>query len=249
VLSLRDSLILVWGVLSCFTAFGLSSALAEDLVIIAVSGPTSNFERGQILDEQSRLDLQEGTGLSLMTQAGEVIELKGPFLGQIPTENKPSSEENESFLSTVSNLILGVKKQSTVIGAARRTLPIELADKNHLLINVDSSGNRCIPNDGAHFWRKNNSQMIDVSLRSDSARLTGIKWPENSNLLALPKAFHVDGDLLVVRLGKEPRRLILHVQPQDLDGEQIGHVLKWMLSMGCERQAVTLLNGLSETQQ
>lgn len=247
--SLRDTLILAWGIFSLFVALGPPQALAEDFVVIAVSGPVSNLETGQILDEQSRLNLQDGATVSLMTQAGETIELNGPFLGAVSTKKNSATEENTKFLSTVSDLILGVKKQTTVIGAARRTLPIELPDKNHLLINVDSSGNRCIPNDGAHFWRKNSSEMIEVSLRSDSARLTGTKWPENSNLLALPKELQVDGDLLVVRLGKEPRRFNLHVQPKALEIEHIGNVLKWMLSKGCDRQATTLLNGLAETHQ
>ncbi len=231
--------------LLCFVALNVSSALAGNYVVIAVSEGNS-LTAGQVIEIDQKVELAANAKAVFISQSGEMIELTGPFSGRISNTVDKDEEQSGDLVTTVAGLILGVKKQSSVIGASRETLPSGLADKSFWLITVDSSGPRCIPNDKAFFWRKNGEEALKVSLRSATARMTGLTWPAGASSLELPSEFLVNGDLLVMKVGKSPRKFNLFIQPQSLHANDLGGALKWMLAQGCERQATVLLHQISD---
>lgn len=243
--------------LAALTAIVMAAAPraeAANLVIIAASDAGDRFAPGLVLQSGDRLEIPAGGKLTLISQSGMVINLGGPYSG--PADAKALSGGSKApggvkgALAKIADLVTNTKKQSTVLGASRKLAPmIPIGDggqADHWLMVVDSSGHRCVRINKVDMWRKNSGHKSNVSLRSQSAKQTGLIWPVRANRMRLPQSFVRDGTLIVMKIGQEPRRINLHVTPADLDMDRAGAVLNWMIDNKCTRQAEVLVHRLHQ---
>lgn len=228
---------------------GFDRAEAGNLVVIAASDTGGKFAPGLVLGAGETLEIPAGGKVTLISESGNVINLVGAYSG--PADRKASSGTSggsgglKGALVKIADLVTRTKKQSTVLGASRKLVPVGASGQpDHWLMSVDSSGHRCVRLSKVDMWRKKTAMKSKVSLRSQSARQTGLVWPVSENRMRLPQAFVRDGTLIVMKIGHEPRRINLHVTPSDLDRSRPGAVLNWMIDNKCTRQAEVLISRL-----
>jgi len=226
----------------------IGSASAADLVIIAASDAGDQFTPGAILQSEQVLKVPVGGRLTLLAESGAIIKLDGPYSGPAHVPNSSVGTKSiagwSAALTKIAGLVSKDKKQSTVIGASRYIAPPLANLPDAWAMAVDSSGHRCVRADNVDMWRRKASARADLALRSKSARQTGLVWAAGHDRMALPQQFVEDGTLIVMNIGTEPRRFIMHVLPLDIDPMQPGAVLLWMIDNKCDRQAHTLIRRL-----
>lgn len=223
---------------------------AAELVVIAVTGST-DIAPGARLDDGKAIELSDGVSLTMLSQSGAIIKLKGPHSGPPVASSSATAGSDTNWSNTltgVNRLVGKSPKTSNVMGASRQVEGAEFNDPSDgiWLMAVESSGHRCVRAAGAEMWRFNTDTALKIDLRSDNARLRGLEWAEGQPRLALPNQFIEDGTLIVMKFGKNPRRFNLHVLPEHIEVEGWGRILRWMLEQQCDRQAQILVDALHE---
>ncbi len=92
--------------------------------------------------------------------------------------------------------------------------------------------------------RRNTRDTIKISLRSESAKRTGLIWENGKGTMPLPSEFIEDGILIIMKIDIQPRRFNLHVLPTTIKDKQWGKILVWMIENNCSRQSSVLIDAL-----
>lgn len=220
---------------------------APRLVVIAVSN-AGHIAPGSMLEPGSTITIPAGGKVTLINERGKVLQIGGPYSGPVVRKMAGGAAGGNGLkgaLTKIASLVTRQKKQSTVLGASRKVAPTDASGQpDPWLMSVDSSGHRCVRQQGAEMWRKRSDSKASVALRSQSAKQTGIIWQRGQSRLPLPQPFVKDGTLIVMKIGQDPRRINLHVTPAGLDAAQPGAVLNWMIDNKCTRQAEILIGKL-----
>lgn len=229
-----------------FSLVCFQSASAADLVVIASTGAPEAMKPGTILASSATITLPKGAKLTLISQAGEISHIAGPYKGKPPKagEDKDSASSTAVALNTIADAVTGRKAQSDAVGAVRKVaVGRETARVGGIWpLNVDSSGPRCLLAAGNHLWRRDPSRQTEVSLRGSGGRALGIIWKSGDRRLAIPDNILGDGERLAVSVGKSVRRFDVYVLPDDIGTRRHGRVLNWLISVGCRRQAHELID-------
>ncbi|WP_306147549.1 MULTISPECIES: hypothetical protein [unclassified Roseibium] len=230
-------------------AMMLLPARAE-IIVVAVSG-TDEIAPGTRLASGQSISLPEGARLTLLSQAGEMQVLEGPYSGEPTAKNGTSTQNTDAASwSAVLALVGDPDARSDVMGASRVTDGAFMVPPSIWHISVDSSGPRCTLPDTVALWRRDAGQGTDVSIRSSAGRLTDVVWPAKEHMFSLPNEFAADGRLMV-SIDSELRELTLIVAPEDLRQAGPGAVFTWLMEHKCQRQALALIErvhaGLSLT--
>lgn len=243
--------------LSCLLAAISTSALAEDLVVIAATNAGEAFKPGAIVSTGTAVKLPQGSRLTLLSKGGEVLRLAGPYSSVVDLPalagDAPKEKAWASTLSSIADVVSKKVVRTNVVGTSRAVIaPMALIEPDVWQLTVDSSGHRCLNSAKSNLWRKNASKSLTIDLRSQEAQQKGLTWPVGINHMDLPKKFMKDGTLVVMKIDAQPRRFNIHVLPADIEADQWGDVLHWMVSKECTRQANLLVgrlhNGLGRTQ-
>lgn len=224
-----------------------SAHAAGNLVIIAASN-AGKLAPGSVLQPEKPLAIPAGGKVTLLSKNGDVIKLRGPYSGPaggaLSATTIKQSGDWSSTLTKIASLVSKHKKQSTVMGASRMTASADPEQPDFWLMAVDSSGHRCVRSQKVDMWRRKARINAKLSLRSKTARQTGLIWKAGERRMRLPQKFIEDGTLIVMNFDKEPRRFTMHITPENLATNRAGTVLQWMITNDCHRQAQIIIKHL-----
>jgi len=230
-------------------AYLSSIAYADDIVIVR-STETETLSAGQILDSQTPLVLPENAELTLVSETGDVLSLKGPYQGLIKMPNSNSAFADPNLISTLSSLVRGDYEplEKTALRAKSHEIPqsiwqVNLSNnKRHYCVKMAES---------VLLWRpKNESKSASrlVIKHKNSGQHVQTMWPAHQSTLVWPKNLPiVYGDTYTVELknlrgGSSFKKLVLYQLPPNLPTNS--HKVVWMAGRGCIPQANRLLASL-----
>lgn len=223
---------------------GQSPATAAELVVIASSIP--GFTVGQIVASSKEIQLPPEASVTLISEAGKIISLKGPRQGSMGVkepEAKPSG-----LITSISDIFAREKTESASLGAVRG---VRLGGRPNTpddpwAINVSKSGQYCVSlTQSVALWRpdsRRNSRLILTNIDNDKEVRT--VWHPGQRLLYWPRLMRlVSGATYRANLSTQDQltRLTIRLIP---DLPTPAHSAVWMATHGCMGQAVRLLNSL-----
>ncbi|NQU57773.1 MAG: hypothetical protein HQ513_11100 [Rhodospirillales bacterium] len=218
------------------------SASAQDLVVVGGGAP--NLHLGQIVKSDAPLDIPAGSTVTLVSESGKTITLKGPHAG--PAGIGAEGAGNAGLVASLSGLLSGAGKNTSSLGAMRAIAPPP-PPGDPWVIDTGQSGDHCVPANGpVTLWRARNTKTWNMALKnlSNKSKSTTV-WPVGTNTLNWPSGVAlVDGSRYLLRLKKSrmSRKFTLHLVPGDLPSP--AHKVAWMTDKGCRKQAMRLLDRL-----
>ncbi|MEM6491649.1 MAG: hypothetical protein AAF684_07105 [Pseudomonadota bacterium] len=216
------------------------AASAADMVVIQSSGASVN--PGDVISDSAPLSLASGASVTLLTAAGQTLNLTGPFNG-VPEAQ--STGGDSAIASAISNMLKGQRKSTASLGAIRSgsTSEAEATVPSPWLISVESSGDRCIYSDRAILYRGDNAEEATLSLTGGVKSIRGAKWPAGAAEVALSNDTFADGGVYTATLGERSVELTMHKASTAMNNP--AELAAWMAQKGCVSQALALLNGLN----
>ena len=225
-------------VLAIFLVWVAIPAVAGELVIVASSAP--DLKPGQIIKTDAVIQVPSGTSITIVSQTGKLLTLKGPYTGPPGPRGQGGGDKN--LISSLSNLLLRLGEETSIGGSrAGRGLT---APSEPWAISVHRSGHFCYQAAAsAKLWRAKTVRNWNFSLKNmvDKTKLV-TNWPAGSETLDWPSKVTLgDGVTYMARreTPKFERRLVLHRVPPDLPTDV--HKAAWMAEKGCLDQAKRLL--------
>ena len=217
----------------------LATAQAKDLVVVA--GTVPKLKLGQIVKASTSLDIPEGKSVTLASESGKMVRIKGPHNG--PSGMADDGIKEPSLITALSRLLSGPVGKKTAIGAMRSGRGLAHSDPW-----VIDTGNRekiyCIQEGGQTlFWRSNHAKTTMLTLESlKEKNKVVVVWPRSTRTLTWPpKIPLLDGAEYRSHLkGKRrKKKFVLHLVPSGLPTN--AHRAVWMARKGCVAQAKRLL--------
>ena len=226
--------------------FGLflvaGQAAAQDLVVIASSA--SGIKAGQMVKPGAALNVPAGANVTLVSQSGKTIMLKGPFSG-VPGGGAGGGGD-KSLVSALSKLMSAADGKSATLGAMRSGIAKEPNDP--WVVDVGRSGTHCVPAGGpVTLWRGDGARASSVRIKNMTAGAKAeVAWPAGAKSLEWPaEATVADGNTYLVRVKdkKTATKIVLHLVPAELPSAP--HKAVWMAEKGCIKQAKHVLAELN----
>ncbi len=221
---------------------------SSEFVVVASSADQTSLQPGSVLNSKQKIKLPAGSKVTVLSESGSVITLEGPYSGtfssKISDGDGTKTKERSSAITKISKFVTRNSEKSNVIGASRAINTPDGIKQGVWLMAVDSSGHRCIRSNNAMMSRRNTRDTIKISLRSESAKRTGLIWENGKGTMPLPSEFIEDGILIIMKIDIQPRRFNLHVLPTTIKDKQWGKILVWMIENNCSRQSSVLIDAL-----
>jgi len=223
-----------------FLAMTNRPALA-DLVIVAGNAP--DLTPGQIIKTGTTLSIPEGAKVTLVSETGKMVILKGPHSGPVAIQESGKTADN-GLISSLSNLLDASGKDKMSLGVMRSGRVQAPPPGDPWVIDVARTGNHCVnKNWGAKLWRTKTANARTLSLKNlqDKSKST-IEWPAGSHVLDWPADVTLtNGGQYLLRVKGEGafRKIDLHIAPDDLSMDI--HLVAWLTNKGCKKQAIRLL--------
>ncbi len=226
----RHILTAAW--MATFLVATTGGAWASALVVLDVVGQ-SDLRRGDILESEAGLFLGPETRLILVNQAGEKIEVVGPFQGQIETPDGPAEPR---LVETMAALF----KSAKVPEAVRTSRTFGTATPGPWAYDPTKGGNYCFEDpDRLSLWREANGRNDKVLFRSPGGD-AAVQWQSGNAVLDWPvdlprrngQSYHLainDGPAIDLTLLRVPITMPTRM-----------HTAAWMSDNGCPNQALLL---------
>ncbi|MCW2306393.1 hypothetical protein [Rhodobium gokarnense] len=234
---------LLLGLMLLVGAAGAAAAQGP-LVVIAATTGDGRYAAGTVIEDADAIGLAAGETLTLLAEDGTVTRVEGP------REGAAAASADEAALppglSRIAGFVAGASGETNVLGASRRADGREgIAPQPDIwMINVDSSGERCVEAAPLTLWRKDALRPASVTVRGEREKLSEKSWPMGKATMELPARLSHDGDRLVLSIDGNPRRYTLHVRPDAIKADDWGGILRWMIDKDCKRQASLVITGL-----
>jgi hypothetical protein len=220
--------------LLALTLAAVPAAAKIDMVVMEARG--IKLQPGQVIDGSEKLVLADGQLVSLMTQDGKVVKVRGP-------NDKPPAPTDASATANVQlALALLVTQQASreragvIRGAGSMVIPPE-----PWLVDVSSSGLRCLePDSLITLWRPNSSDEQPLTIApSDRSWQAKADWAAGSDRLGLPPNVPLRRrTTFVVKLGSREVTLTVISLPSGLTNDAMR--ASYMMEVGCDAQAKAL---------
>lgn len=229
----------VISLLSLFLVMLAFSAAAQDLVV--VGGGTPDLQPGQIVKSDAVLNIPAGSTVTLVSESGKTVTLKGPHTGPAGIGNEKVG--NAGLISSLSSLLAGSGKEISSLGVMRAFAPPPLPT-DPWVIDIGQSGDHCAAANGpVKLWRGKNVKAWVVSLKNlaDKSKST-TNWPAGASTLEWPSDVTlVNGARYLLRKkgSRAVKKFTMHLLPGDLPSPT--HKVAWMADKGCKTQAKRLL--------
>ncbi len=227
------------GILLMTAAF---SAQAQQLVVIASGAPS--LKPGQVVNSGTAIEIPAGASVTLVSETGKTVTLKGPFSGPAKAGGKGGGDDK--LIASLSGLLSGSGKETGSLGTMRAATPPK-PPSDAWVINTGKSGVFCVQAKGpVMLWREKAAKARILTLKNltDKSR-SKAEWPAGSATLEWPSKVNLtDGARYLLRMkgSRAVRKLKLHLVPGGLASD--AHRAVWMARNGCEKQALRLLAGL-----
>lgn len=223
---------------SVFTA---PHAQASELVIISSSG--NDYKVGQVVDSAADIKLAKEATLTLISQNGKVIALKGPHTGPLQVE-KISGDEG-SLIPSLKNIISGDKTEAGSLGVMR-SVGTSAIPENPWAIIASKTGNYCVSTSkSVVLWRPDSQKTSNLILMNvDNEAEVKTVWHAGQNDLHWPRLLPlIDGATYRVDITGESKlpKLSIRLVP---DQPSSAHAAVWMAEHGCKKQALRLIGSI-----
>ncbi len=217
-------------------------AFAGQLVVIDSSAP--ELKPGTIIDDSKSFELAAGTGVTLVSESGKVMILKGPFSGLPGGDSK--SAGGGSLTASLAKLV-GGQSSTSKLGVMRSDKAEVPSDP--WALNVERSGNHCARAGAAtapDLWRSKADKAVTLTLKMlPKGARASTDWPAGAERIGWPGEVALeDGGKYMARISgrSSAAKLVIHLVPADLPTD--AHRAVWMAGKGCIGQARALLAGL-----
>ena len=227
------------------TSLGLIALVGPALVEagqwVVIAAEQSTLQPGTLVPGDKPLKLAEGAQLVLLAEDGKTLKLTGPYSG-VPSGRSKGGGES-SNLNAIANLLQGHQQATSTLGVMRGASVVEPLTAD--LINVDSSGERCLTSDPVVLWRSNTTALEPVTLAdANGSRLASFTWPAGVARLSTPSRYFEDGkSYLLQRPGKSVSLRVHKGAPSPANSAAL---VGWMAKSGCKAQALSVLAKLAE---
>ena len=215
-------------------AIALPAAAKIDMVVMEARGV--KLQQGQVIDGSANLTLTDGQQVSLMTQDGKVVKLRGPF------DKPPAPAEASATANVQLALQLLVTQQSSRERAGViRGGPGLVVPPEPWVVDVSDPGLRCLEADSTiTLWRSDASTTQSVEVApNDRSWKANVDWQAGSDRLTLPHNVPLRRRTpYVVRLGGKEVNITLVSLPTTLANDAMR--ASFMMENGCDAQAKAL---------
>jgi len=204
-----------------------------DMVVMEARGV--KLQPGQVVDGSVNLTLTDGQQVSLMTQDGKVVKLRGPY------DKAPAPGEAATANVQLALQLLVTQESARERAGVIRGGPGMVVPPDPWLVDVSSSGLRCLQADSTiTLWRPDAaaSQPIEVA-PNDRSWKADVEWKSGSDRLPLPHNVPVRRRTpYVVKLGGREVNITLVSLPSTLTNDAMR--ASYMMENGCDAQAKAL---------
>jgi hypothetical protein len=186
------------------------------------------------------LDVPAGANVTLVSQSGKTIVLKGPFSG-VPGGGGGGGGDT-SLVSSLAKLLSASGSKSAALGTMRSG--VARAPGDPWAVDIGRSGQHCVPAGGpVTLWRGDAAKAASIRIKNMTAGAKAeVAWPAGAKTLDWPaQATVADGNTYLVRIKgkKTASKITLHLVPAELPSAP--HKAVWMAENGCVKQAKHLL--------
>ena len=222
----------------------LTGVARAEIIVVAVDG-ADGFAPGDTLDRTVPLVLPAGARLTLLSKAGELSTLDGPYDGLIGAlQFGAESDGNDDDWGAVKAFLGQENDPLKVVGASRNADGDVPPTPGVWHVSIDSSGPRCTRADALTFWRRNTDETLSLSLRNASSKIKGLAWAAGQEFLTVPRGFSIETGRMIVSSENGLRELELHVIENAEYGKSNGRLFAWLVRSGCTRQALALIKNI-----
>jgi len=209
---------------------------AGQMVIIASTSP--DHPAGGMIEDGANVTLAAGAELSLVSESGQVIMLKGPHSGVVAAA---AGGGDKTLTSALAKLVAPQGAGASKLGVMRGSAKAEPPDVWY--IDIARSGTHCFrAGTLPALWRANTKKSGSLSLKElPKGGKTKIDWPKGAADLKWPSDVSVrDGMSVMVRLkGQRTAARVKLKQVPELSTD--AHRVVWLAENGCVVQARKLL--------
>lgn len=223
---------------------GFAMQAAADYVVL--QSDAEAFQPGQLLTEESVIDLGDGESLVLISDGSDIFEVVGPFHG-VPAG--PSSEDFDLKTALV-DLINSPDNVYASLGSTRfsgRNGEVD-ARRPPWALDPFESGTQCArSNSAVQFWRSDATGELMLAMQRPGVEGAGeISWATGESAADWPAEIPmVDNELHVIgRPGWMDKAIFQLVLIPDSIARNVETSIAWMAAHGCRTQARLLLPGL-----
>jgi len=219
------------------------SVIAAPLIVVDARG--GGLKKGQKIDSAQPITLKEGERVTLISQEGKTITLRGKFSG-LPMMGAGAATDPKQALGG----LVGTRNAKTdTVGAVRslglsRAVPLP----QPWLIDVSTPGERCLrPGQQPIWWRPEvgASQKFTL-LPIDQSWRVDFEWAAGQHAIPAPPLAKFEGQtVFTIRRGEREYGITVHLVPTNLDGSALA---SWMIEKGCMQQAEALLRQMQRDQ-
>ena len=130
------------------------------MVVVASSAP--GIQPGRVVESGARLEVPAGATVTLISQSGKSVILKGPFAG--PPGRDEGASGDAGVVSSLPRLFSGSGAETSGLGVMRSSRA--KGPPEPWLIDVSHSGDHCVCSPRrAAFWRRTDRTKTALSLR------------------------------------------------------------------------------------
>lgn len=223
----------------------LSSISVTAAPLIVVDAHGGGLKKGQKIDSTQPITLKEGERVTLISQDGKTVTLRGKFSG-LPMTGAGAATDQKQVLGA----LVGTRNAQTgTLGAVRSFgLSRAVALPEPWLIDVSTPGERCLrPGQQPIWWRPEvgTSQKFTL-LPIDQSWRVDFEWAAGQHAIPGPPLAKFEGQtVFLIRTGEREYGITVHLVPTNLDGSALA---SWMIGKGCMPQAEALLRQMQRDQ-
>lgn len=229
------------GLFLALLMFTAPAEAAAEYVIIAADGTGAAYAPGSQLSAGQTIKLPDGARVTLLSKAGTVVKLKGPYSGSLPANS--AGGVGSDTLSDIASLVTRTVNRSRTLGATRSATGQRRPD-THWHANIARTRNVCAKLNSATLWRKRAKTPAAIAIAGPGVTPTSLIWKAGNHSLALPSAALRSNAEVTIITGGRALKLKLHIAPSSIDFENKTELLAWMANHNCADQAAQLIRRL-----
>ena len=234
--------------LVCAPLFGVSAHAASQYVIISAEPASGDFPAGKVLEVGDAIDVPEHATVTLLGEEGSVVAIPGPAKVAVTEdaletsgEAEDTAEKNRSTLSKLASLLSGGETASQSLGVSRgfnAKKQVKGLDDPWVL-SIHDSALGCVQNEPLRLGRSSSKEAISIDVEgADAATTATLDWPAGESTIELPDKFSPSSDEIFVKANGKRVLIDLRLMPKDVNPDDPMAVLGWMVSEGCNGQAL-----------
>jgi hypothetical protein len=224
------------------------SGAENGLVAITSSHPT--IEKGAIIKRTQVIELHSGESLKLLSAAGKVFQLQGPYNGVIKLDSKSN---NDSTLKSVSELLKNTKSTDFTLAIFRNTSVATPGYRPDIWgVDIRKSGRYCLRTDLPIYlwWPQASSGALITLADTTNSQSVEMEWPAREKYTKWPEVLPVDDRVIYsVKNNKSPGVSEFVIEPLPTKLKSDMEFVAWMSDHDCRKQAIRLLGEIISKSQ